>query len=53
MRALGFFGFKHYLTGLSDHPDALDGTSESMMLSGISLNIFILVLVRDASKDEY
>ncbi len=56
MRALEVFGFKHYLSGPSDHPvDAPDGTSESMLLSGISRNIFIwvlllvLLLVRDAS----
>ncbi len=48
MRALEVFGFKHYLSGPSDHPvDPPDGTSESMLLSGISRNIFIWVLVRD------
>ncbi len=41
MRELEVFGFKHHLTGLSDDPvDAPYGTSESMLLSGISLNIF-------------
>ncbi len=36
MRALEVFGFKHYLTGSSDHQvDAQDGTSESMGSSGI------------------
>jgi hypothetical protein len=49
MRALEVFGFKHYLSGPSDHPvDAPDGTSESMLSSGISRNIFIWVLVRVA-----
>ncbi len=48
MRALEVFGFKHYLSGPSDHPvDAPDGTSESMLLSGIQRNIFIWVLVWD------
>ncbi len=48
MRALEVFGFKHYLSGLSDHPvDAPDGTSESMLSSGIWRNIFIWVLLRD------
>ncbi len=48
MRALEVFGFKHYLSGPSDHPvDAPDGMSESMLLSGISHNIFIWVLLRD------
>ncbi len=48
MRALEGFGFKHYLTGPSDHlVDAPwpDGTSESMLSSGISGNIFIWVLL--------
>jgi hypothetical protein len=36
MRALEVFGFKHYLSGPSDHRvDAPDGTSESMLSSGI------------------
>ncbi len=47
MRALEVFGSKLYLTGPSDHRvDAPDGTSESMLSSGISRNIFIWVLVR-------
>ncbi len=47
MRALEVFGFKHYLSGPSDHQvDFPDGTSESMGLSGISCNIFIWVLLR-------
>jgi hypothetical protein len=51
MRALEVFGFKHYLSGPSDHPvDAPDGTSESMLSSGISRNIFIWVLVRVVIK---
>ena len=51
MRALEVFGFKHYLSGPSDHPvDAPDGTSESMLSSGISRNIFIWVLVQMASQ---
>ena len=51
MRALEVFGFKHYLSGPSDHPvDAPDGTSESMLLSGISRNIFIWVLLRDLKR---
>jgi hypothetical protein len=46
MRVLEVFGYKRYLTGPSDHPvDAPDGTSKSMLLSGISLNIFIWILV--------
>ncbi len=37
---------KYYLTGPSDHPvNAPDGTSESMLSSGISRNIFVWVLV--------
>ncbi len=49
MRTLEVFGFKHYLSGPSDHPvDAPDSTSESMLSSGISRNIFIWVLIRDA-----
>jgi hypothetical protein len=52
MRALEVFGFKHYLSGRSDHPvDAPDGTSESMLSSGISRNIFIWVLVRGVGWD--
>ncbi len=48
MRALEVFGFKHYLSGPSNHPvDAPDGKSESMLLSRISRNIFIWVLVLD------
>ncbi len=36
MRALEFFGFKHYSTGPGDHQvDAPDGMSESMLSSGI------------------
>jgi hypothetical protein len=51
MRALEVFGFKHDLTGASNHPvDALDGTSESMLSSGISRNIFIWVLVQDSAR---
>ncbi len=46
MRALEVFGFKNYLTGPSDHPvDAPDGTSELMLSSGISHNIFIWVII--------
>ncbi len=46
MRALEVFGFRHNLTGPSDHRvDASDGTSESMGSSGISRNIFIWVLL--------
>ncbi len=51
MRALEVFGFKHCLSRPSDHPvDAPDGTSESMLSSGISRNIFIWVLVRDGLR---
>ncbi len=40
------FFLKHYLIGPNYHPvDAPDGTSESMLSSGISRNIFIWVLV--------
>jgi hypothetical protein len=54
MRALEVFGFKHSLSGPSDHPvDAPDGTSESMLSSGISRNIFIWVLVRDVTPSTY
>ncbi len=50
MRALDVFGFKHNLTGPSDHlVDASDGTSELMGSSGIYHNIFICVLIRDES----
>ncbi len=36
MRVLEVFGFEHFLTGPSDHQvDAPDGTSESMLSSGI------------------
>ncbi len=53
MRALEVFGFQHYLSGPSDHPvDAPDGTSESMLSSGISRNIFIWVLVQDAAYSQ-
>jgi hypothetical protein len=46
LRALEVLGFKHYLSGPSDHPvDAPDGTSQSMLSSRISRNIFIRVLV--------
>ncbi len=48
MRALEVFGFRHNLTGLSDHQvDASEGTSESMGSSRISRNIFIWVLLLD------
>ncbi len=50
MRVLEVFGFKHNLTGLSDHPvDAPDGTSELMLSSGISSHVFNWVLLRDVN----
>ncbi len=39
MRALEVFGFKHDLTGPSNHPvDAPDGTSESMAFDAVVRN---------------
>jgi hypothetical protein len=54
MRALEVFDFTHYLSGPCDHSvDALDGTSESMLSSGILRNIFIWVLVWDDQYAKY